>query len=227
MHEAIGDRSVSLSLRLPPFQMLNPLPDRFHAIMVDNGVLRMNEAAQVHKMLCEDLGVNLTVIDSSELFLGKLKGITDPEEKRKIIGNTFIEVFEEEAERLEKKVKDAGGEGGEIEWLLQGTLYPDVIESISFKGPSATIKTHHNVGGLLEDMKLKLIEPLRELFKGAFLPSRFFLASLTPSIRSLAHRRSPRARSSPRHPRPSRRSSPVPRSRTRDPDSRRSHGGAS
>jgi GMP synthase (glutamine-hydrolysing) len=134
--------------------------------MVDNGVLRMNEAAQVHKMLCEDLGVNLTVIDSSELFLGKLKGITDPEQKRKIIGNTFIEVFEEEAERLDKKFKAAGGEGGEIEWLLQGTLYPDVIESISFKGPSATIKTHHNVGGLLDNMKLKLIEPLRELFKG-------------------------------------------------------------
>lgn len=146
------------------------LPTSFHAIMVDNGVLRMNEAAQVHKMLCEDLGVNLTVIDSSELFLGKLKGITDPEQKRKIIGNTFIEVFEEEAARLEKKVKDSGGEGGEIEWLLQGTLYPDVIESISFKGPSATIKTHHNVGGLLDNMKLKLIEPLRELFKGSSAP---------------------------------------------------------
>lgn len=140
----------------------------------------MNEAAQVHKMLCEDLGVNLTVIDSSELFLGKLKGITDPEQKRKIIGNTFIEVFEEEAARLEKKVKDAGGEGGEIEWLLQGTLYPDVIESISFKGPSATIKTHHNVGGLLDNMKLKLIEPLRELFKGKlFLNSSRSLSALT------------------------------------------------
>jgi len=137
----------------------------------------MNEAAQVHKMLCEDLGVNLTVIDSSDLFLGKLEGITDPEQKRKIIGNTFIEVFEEEAAKLEKKVKDAGGEGGEIEWLLQGTLYPDVIESISFKGPSATIKTHHNVGGLLDDMKLKLIEPLRELFKGE---SILFSLTLAP-----------------------------------------------
>lgn len=142
------------------------LPCSFHAIMVDNGVLRLDEAKQVHKMLCEDLGVNLTVIDASELFLNKLKGVEDPEKKRKIIGNTFIEVFEKEAERLDKKYKEEGGERGEIEWLLQGTLYPDVIESISFKGPSATIKTHHNVGGLLEDMKLKLIEPLRELFKG-------------------------------------------------------------
>lgn len=150
--------------------LINEECNRFHAIMVDNGVLRMNEATQVHKMLCEDLGVNLTVIDSSELFLGKLKGILDPEQKRKIIGNTFIEVFEEEAERLDKKFKAEGGEGGEIEWLLQGTLYPDVIESISFKGPSATIKTHHNVGGLLDNMKLKLIEPLRELFKGSSSP---------------------------------------------------------
>jgi GMP synthase (glutamine-hydrolysing) len=151
MHEAIGDR--------------------FHAIMVDNGVLRMDEAKQVHKMLVEDLGVNLTVIDASDLFLGRLKGVMDPEKKRKIIGNTFIEVFEEEAAKLEKQAEDElaqkGGEAkGKIEWLLQGTLYPDVIESISFKGPSATIKTHHNVGGLLENMKLKLIEPLRELFKG-------------------------------------------------------------
>ncbi|KAK4048591.1 GMP synthase (glutamine-hydrolyzing) [Microbotryomycetes sp. JL221] len=133
--------------------------------MVDNGVLRMDEAKQVHKMLCEDLGVNLTVVDASDLFLGKLKGVLDPEQKRKIIGNTFIEVFETKAAELDQKYKDEGGERGEIEWLLQGTLYPDVIESISFKGPSATIKTHHNVGGLLEDMKLKLIEPLRELFK--------------------------------------------------------------
>ena len=131
--------------------------------MVDNGVLRMNEATQVHKMLSEDLGVNLTVVDASELFLTKLKGVTDPEQKRKIIGNTFIEVFEAKAKEIERA---SGSPNSKIEWLLQGTLYPDVIESISFKGPSATIKTHHNVGGLLEDMELKLIEPLRELFKG-------------------------------------------------------------
>jgi GMP synthase (glutamine-hydrolysing) len=139
--------------------------------MVDNGVLRLNEAAQVHKMLSEDLGVNLSVVDASDLFLSKLKGVTDPEKKRKIIGNTFIEIFEEEAAKIEaaaevEEEKSGAEAKGKIEWLLQGTLYPDVIESISFKGPSATIKTHHNVGGLLEDMKLKLIEPLRELFKG-------------------------------------------------------------
>lgn len=150
MHEAIGDR--------------------FQAIMVDNGVLRANEANQVHEMLNKDLGVNLRVIDASDQFLGKLEGVEDPEKKRKIIGNTFIEIFEAEAARMEaeaeKELAEKGGEAkGKYEWLLQGTLYPDVIESISFKGPSATIKTHHNVGGLLADMKLKLIEPLRELFK--------------------------------------------------------------
>jgi len=115
------------------------------------------------------LGVNLTVVDASDLFLKRLEGVEDPEQKRKIIGNTFIHVFEDEAAKLEAEAEKAEAEGedrkGKIEWLLQGTLYPDVIESISFKGPSATIKTHHNVGGLLKDMKLKLIEPLRELFK--------------------------------------------------------------
>ena len=181
----------------------------------------MNEAAQVHKMLCEDLGVNLTVIDSSDLFLGKLEGITDPEQKRKIIGNTFIEVFEEEAAKLEKKVKDAGGEGGEIEWLLQGTLYPDVIESISFKGPSATIKTHHNVGGLLDDMKLKLIEPLRELFKGMFKLVLSHLEFRSPFL--LEFRRSPRSRTTPSHSRTSRYATPFPRTWTRHPYPRRDH----
>lgn len=139
MHEAIGER--------------------FHAIYVDNGVMRLNETENVYKTLTEGLGINLTVVDAADLFLGRLKGVTDPEKKRKIIGNTFINVFEEEA----AKIKPASGQ--EIEFLLQGTLYPDVIELISFKGPSQTIKTHHNVGGLLENMKLKLIEPLRELFK--------------------------------------------------------------
>ncbi|KAK7006350.1 hypothetical protein R3P38DRAFT_3326126 [Favolaschia claudopus] len=149
MHEAIGDR--------------------FHAIMVDNGVLRLNEAKQVNEMLNQNLGVNLTVVDASDLFLSRLDGVEDPEQKRKIIGNTFINVFEAEAAKIEteaaREVEQGGTEKGPVEWLLQGTLYPDVIESISFKGPSATIKTHHNVGGLLKDMKLKLIEPLRELFK--------------------------------------------------------------
>jgi GMP synthase (glutamine-hydrolysing) len=133
---------------------------------VDNGVLRLNEAAQVKKTLCEDLGVNLQVVDASDLFLERLSGVEDPEKKRKIIGNTFINVFEQEANRIDGLIEQKGN--GKIEFLLQGTLYPDVIESISFKGPSATIKTHHNVGGLLKDMKLKLIEPLRELFKGEY-----------------------------------------------------------
>ena len=142
--------------------------------MVDNGVLRLNEAKQVDDMLNKDLGVNLTVVDASSLFLSRLEGVEDPEQKRKIIGNTFINIFEEEAAKLEAAAEQEEANApeqekkGKVEWLLQGTLYPDVIESISFKGPSATIKTHHNVGGLLKDMKLKLIEPLRELFKGPF-----------------------------------------------------------
>lgn len=173
MHEAIGDRQVSLfgacsgDYSDAPAQ---PHRFRFHAIMVDNGVLRLNEAQQVYDMLNKDLGVNLTVVDASTLFLSRLEGVEDPEQKRRIIGNTFINVFEEEATKIEAAAdaeeKLGAAAKGRVEWLLQGTLYPDVIESISFKGPSATIKTHHNVGGLLKDMKLKLIEPLRELFKG-------------------------------------------------------------
>lgn len=139
--------------------MTEAIGDRFHAILVDNGVLRLNEAANVKKTLTEGLGIQLDVVDASEEFLTKLKGVTDPEKKRKIIGNTFIHVFERESAKILPSSETP------IEFLLQGTLYPDVIESISFKGPSQTIKTHHNVGGLLDDMKLKLIEPLRELFK--------------------------------------------------------------
>jgi GMP synthase PP-ATPase subunit len=177
---------------------------RFHAIMVDNGVLRMNEAVQVHEMLNKDLGVNLTVVDASAQFLSRLEGVEDPEQKRKIIGNTFIHVFEEEAAKIEAAADAEEARGaaakGRVEWLLQGTLYPDVIESISFKGPSATIKTHHNVGGLLKDMKLKLIEPLRELFKGAFriFVSDSFLIRLR--VFFISSRRSPRARPSLEYP---------------------------
>ncbi len=134
LHEAIGDALT--------------------CIFVDNGLLRHNEAVKVEQTLRQNFHMNIICIDASERFLRKLKGIIDPERKRKIIGNEFIRVFEEEA----KKIKDAA-------FLGQGTLYPDVIESTSFKGPSATIKSHHNVGGLLKKMKLKLIEPLRELFK--------------------------------------------------------------
>ena len=157
--EVIGAVSGGVDSTVASKLMTEAIGDRFHAILVDNGVLRLNEAANVKKTLVEGLGINLMVVDASEEFLSKLKGVTDPEKKRKIIGNTFIHVFEREAEKIKPK------DGKEIQFLLQGTLYPDVIESISFKGPSQTIKTHHNVGVLLENMKLKLIEPLRELFK--------------------------------------------------------------
>jgi len=123
-------------------------------IFVDNGVLRAGEARKVKETLKKHFRMNVDYVEASATFLKKLKDVTDPEKKRKIIGNEFIRVFEEEA----KKIKG-------VEFLAQGTLYPDVIESVSFKGPSATIKSHHNVGGLLKRMKLKLIEPLRELFK--------------------------------------------------------------
>jgi GMP synthase (glutamine-hydrolysing) len=131
------------------------LGDRLHCIFVDNGLVRHNEAQRVYEMLGPDgLGLNLHMVDARQKFLSQLEGVTDPEQKRKIIGRVFIEVFEEEAEKIPN-----------VTHLVQGTLYPDVIESVSHRGPSATIKTHHNVGGLPERMKLKLIEPLRELFK--------------------------------------------------------------
>ncbi len=127
---------------------------RLHCIFVNNGLLRKGEAENVQRVFRDHFQLNLTYVDASELFLSQLKGVVDPEQKRKIIGNLFIQVFEREAARLPN-----------AKYLAQGTLYPDVIESVSFKGPSATIKSHHNVGGLPERMKLKLIEPLRELFK--------------------------------------------------------------
>jgi GMP synthase (glutamine-hydrolysing) len=123
-------------------------------IFVDNGLLRQDEAPQVLKMLREDLGVQVQFEDASKLFLKNLEGIYDPEQKRKIIGKTFIDVFEAAANKL-----------GGADFLAQGTLYPDLIESVSHVGPSATIKSHHNVGGLPPNMKFKLIEPLKELFK--------------------------------------------------------------
>jgi GMP synthase (glutamine-hydrolysing) len=123
-------------------------------IFVDNGVLRAGEAKKVENTLRKHFHIHIKCVNASQRFLKKLKGITDPEEKRKIIGNEFIRVFEEDAKNIKR-----------VKYLAQGTLYPDVIESTSFKGPSATIKSHHNVGGLLKDMKLRLIEPLRELFK--------------------------------------------------------------
>ncbi len=128
--------------------------DQLICVFVDHGLMRADEREQVEELFRETLGVRLVSVDASELFLGELKGVLDPEEKRRIIGRLFIEVFEKEAARI-----------GGVDFLVQGTLYPDVIESVSVKGASQTIKTHHNVGGLPEDMKLELVEPLRELFK--------------------------------------------------------------
>jgi GMP synthase (glutamine-hydrolysing) len=128
--------------------------ERLTCIFVDNGLLRRGEAEQVLGTFRESFHLNLLAVPAGERFLSALRGVTDPEQKRKAIGRVFIDVFEEEA----RKVKGA-------KWLVQGTLYPDVIESVSFKGPSAVIKSHHNVGGLPEKMHLQLIEPLRELFK--------------------------------------------------------------
>ncbi|MBN8543981.1 MAG: glutamine-hydrolyzing GMP synthase [Alphaproteobacteria bacterium] len=135
LHEAIGDQLV--------------------CIFVDTGMLRLNEGEQVHQRFVEHYKIPLIYVNASQLFLTRLKGVTDPERKRKIIGETFVEVFDAEAANFQ-----------DAEFLAQGTLYPDVIESVSFHGgPSATIKSHHNVGGLPEKMKLGLVEPLRELFK--------------------------------------------------------------
>jgi GMP synthase (glutamine-hydrolysing) len=128
--------------------------DRLTCIFVDNGLLRAGESAQVEALFRGAFKMNLVVVDAADRFLQKLAGVIDPEQKRKIIGREFIAVFEEEARKL-----------GGADFLVQGTLYPDVIESVSHKGPSATIKSHHNVGGLPEKMHLKLVEPLRELFK--------------------------------------------------------------
>lgn len=134
LHEAIGERLT--------------------CIFVDNGLMRLGEAEKVVKTFRDEFHINLVAVDASKRFLDKLENVIDPEKKRKIIGNEFIYVFEEEAAKLER-----------VDFLAQGTLYPDVIESVSFKGPSAVIKSHHNVGGLPERMKLTLVEPLRELFK--------------------------------------------------------------
>ncbi len=132
-------------------------PSRLTCVFVNNGVLRKNEFEKVQQNLRDKLGLHVIAVDATERFLNKLAGVTDPEKKRKIIGNQFIAVFDEQAHAIEKKE-------GKVEWLVQGTLYPDVIESRSVRGPSQTIKTHHNVGGLPDKMKLKLIEPLKDLF---------------------------------------------------------------
>jgi GMP synthase (glutamine-hydrolysing) len=128
--------------------------DRLTCIFVDNGLLRLNEAAQVRERFTTKMRLPLDCVDAADLFVDRLAGVIDPERKRKIIGQTFIEVFETRAREL-----------GGFDFLAQGTLYPDVIESVSIVGPSAAIKSHHNVGGLPEHMRFALVEPLRELFK--------------------------------------------------------------
>jgi GMP synthase (glutamine-hydrolysing) len=128
--------------------------DRLFCIHINNGLMRKGESEQVVETFRSRFPINLRYVDATSLFLEALKGEADPEKKRKTIGRLFIEVFEREAEAI-----------GRVDYLAQGTLYPDVIESTSFRGPSATIKSHHNVGGLPERMNLKLVEPFRELFK--------------------------------------------------------------
>lgn len=160
IRETVGDAKVVCALSggvdssVMSVLIHRAIGDRLVPIFVDNGLLRKNEETEVIRRLRDGLGLKIDVVDARERFLTKLDGVLDPEVKRKIIGNEFIYVFEDEAKKI-----------GGIEYLAQGTLYPDVIESVSVKGPSATIKSHHNVGGLPERMNLKLIEPLKTLFK--------------------------------------------------------------
>lgn len=158
--DTVGDRHVVCALSggidstVVAVLLHRAIGRRLHCIFVDNGLLRLHEADQVAGYLREHFDLNLTVVQARDRFLDLLKGVEDPEKKRKIIGHTFIDIFEEESRKLPS-----------VDFLAQGTLYPDVIESVSHKGPSAVIKSHHNVGGLPDTMKLRLIEPLRELFK--------------------------------------------------------------
>ncbi len=146
------DSSVTATL------VAKAIGERLTCVFVDNGVLRKGEFEKVQENLRTKLHLNIDAVDAKERFLSKLAGVSDPETKRKIIGREFIEVFDVEAHRIEQQI-------GHVDWLVQGTLYPDVIESRSVRGPSQTIKSHHNVGGLPDKMKLKLVEPLKDLFK--------------------------------------------------------------
>ncbi len=161
MRERIGGEHVILGLSggvdssVVAALLHRAVGDRLHAIFVDNGLLRYKEAEQVRDVFANTFGVDLRAPSAGPLFLERLRGVTDPEQKRKIIGRTFIDVFADEARKL-----------GPVRFLAQGTLYPDVIESASpIGGPSATIKSHHNVGGLPPDLQFELVEPLRDLFK--------------------------------------------------------------
>jgi GMP synthase (glutamine-hydrolysing) len=160
IRETVGDDEVLCALSggvdssVVAVLIHKAIGDRLTCLFVDNGLLRQGEVEGVVKTFRDAFKIKLIHVDATTRFLDRLRGVTDPEIKRKTIGAEFIAVFEQEARKL-----------GQIPWLAQGTLYPDVIESVSFKGPSATIKTHHNVGGLPPDMRFKLVEPLRELFK--------------------------------------------------------------
>ncbi|WP_022835929.1 glutamine-hydrolyzing GMP synthase [Salisaeta longa] len=165
IRDEVGDRHVILGLSggvdssVAAALLHRAIGDQLHCIFVNNGVLRKGEWTQVQETFRGHFAMDLHAVDATDTFLAALAGVTDPEEKRHIIGNTFIDVFEEETERI------ANALGQRPTFLAQGTLYPDVIESVSFKGPSVTIKTHHNVGGLPEELGFALIEPFRELFK--------------------------------------------------------------
>jgi GMP synthase (glutamine-hydrolysing) len=153
-HQVVCGLSGGIDSTVTAVLLHKAIGKRLHCIFVDNGLLRAEEGEEVVGYLRHHFDVNLTYVPAQESFLSRLEGVTNPEEKRKIIGNTFIEIFEHQARAISG-----------VKFLAQGTLYPDVIESVSFKGPSAVIKSHHNVGGLPERMQLELIEPLRELFK--------------------------------------------------------------
>ena len=159
-HWAICGLSGGVDSTVAAVLVHRAMGERLTNIFVNTGLLRKNEFAHTLEMYRERLGLHVIGVDASEHFLEKLAGVRDPEQKRKIIGREFINVFAAEAEKLQK-----GEAHGNIKFLVQGTLYPDVIESVSVKGPSATIKTHHNVGGLPEKMPFALVEPLRDLFK--------------------------------------------------------------
>ncbi len=166
IREQVGDGRVILGLSggvdssVAAVLLHKAIGDRLTCIFVDNGLLRANEAAAVEKLFSREFRIRMKTVNASEQFLKKLKGVTDPERKRKIIGNEFIKVFEKAARDLKKS------DPGHYRFLAQGTLYPDVIESVSISGnPAALIKSHHNVGGLPERMKFELVEPLRQLFK--------------------------------------------------------------
>ncbi len=159
-HGAICGLSGGVDSTVAAVLVHRAMGDRLTNIFVNTGMLRKNEFEHTLEMYRERLGLKVVGVDASEHFLEKLKGVSDPEQKRKIIGREFIAVFAAEAKKLQE-----GDAQGDIQFLVQGTLYPDVIESVSVKGPSATIKSHHNVGGLPKDMPFALVEPLRDLFK--------------------------------------------------------------